>query len=80
MGGIVNAIWDKLTDALEWVVNLLPDSPFVAISNTGVAQSIRYLNWALPISEALVIMEAWTTAIAIFYIYQAVLRWIKAIE
>ncbi len=75
---------DKITDALDralaWVIALLPESPFRAISNTAVADYMSGLNWVFPISEILAIMQVWLLAIGVFYIYQAILRWVKAIE
>lgn len=80
MGKAINSLWDIITDAMTWVVNLLPDSPFQAISNSDVSEFMVGLNWIFPITEILAIMQLWTSAIMVFYIYQAILRWIKAIE
>ena len=41
---------------------------------------LGYLNYFLPISQIIAIGEAWLVAIGLFYAYQIILRWIKAIE
>ncbi len=34
----------------------------------------------IPIGQIIAILETWVTAVAIYYLYSIVLRWIKAIE
>lgn len=59
---------------------ILPDSPFQSFLKTlGTIPGLGYLNYFVPVAEMVVILEAWLAAIAIFYIYQLVLRWIKLI-
>lgn len=77
---IINAIFGKIEEGLVWVINLLPASPFQAISNSDVSEFLGSLNWVLPISEAIAILQLWIAAVGGFYLYQAVLRWLKAIE
>ena len=76
---------------LEWIIELLnkfaatvvkvlPTSPFrpyiVAFSDLPY---LGYLNWFLPINACIKIGSAWLIAIAVFYLYSIILRWIKAI-
>lgn len=65
---------------ISWVLGFLPDSPFVMIDNSPVADYIGYINYFFPISFMISTAEAWLTAVAVYYIYSAVLRWIKAIS
>lgn len=80
MQEFIESVFSGLRDALTWVVMLLPGSPFTAISNGVVQPYLGGLNWILPISEVLVIMQFWLSSITVFYAYQAILRWVKAIE
>lgn len=82
METVFNWITDKLDYILSTILVMLPDSPFadVIYDNPAVAEVLGYLNYFLPISEILVILTAWLTAISIFYVYQLILRWAKAIE
>lgn len=53
---------------LTAVLALLPTSPFVGF--LGLVDSVpfvSYLNWFLPISDILAILEVWLSTVAIFY-------------
>lgn len=61
-------------------LSILPDSPFQKfLAAIGEIPGLGYLNYFVPVSEMVVILESWVAAIAIFYIYQLILRWIKLI-
>jgi len=65
---------------LSWVLALLPDSPFQMLNNSPIAAYVGYLNWVIPIDFMVSTMELWLTAITVYYVYQAVLRWVRAIS
>lgn len=77
-------IWTWIKNIANAVVLLLPDSPFKFLEENyvpdGVKELLPYLNWFIPVGTILTILELWLTAVAVYYIYQAILRWIKAIE
>ncbi|WMJ23342.1 hypothetical protein RBG61_01385 [Paludicola sp. MB14-C6] len=81
---ILQNAWQGLTKILkqiiEWAVMLLPDSPFKVIDTSVVADYLPYFNWVFPVAEIIATMQVWLSAISIFYIYQAYLRFVKAIE
>ncbi len=84
-GSIFNSLitWvnDMLTSFLTIVFSILPTSPFSsAIDAIGNIPFLETLNWFIPIGTFIAIGEGWLLAIATFYIYSAILRWIKAIE
>ena len=79
-GEIWNTIVDGLKVAGAAVIALLPDSPFDILSNTAVGQYMGWLNWLVPIEQIVGILEAWCSAILVYYIYVTILRWIKAIQ
>lgn len=77
----IQKIGKWLSDLLGLVLSLLPDSPFQAIStNESVQGVLGWLNYFVPVSQMLAIFQLWLTAIAIYYVYNIVLRWGKAIE
>lgn len=77
---IFNWITDKLSYVLQTVLILLPDSPFVMLArDADIMNVLGWLNWFIPVSQIIAIMETWLVAVAIFYIYQLILRWAKAI-
>lgn len=66
---------DIFNQIFTWLYSILPHSPFRGfIEALGEIPYLRYANWVLPISEAIVILEAWGAVIAIYYIYQHLLR------
>lgn len=80
-------MFDALSDALVSfavsVIELFPASPFGILdemSNSEIYEWLRMVNWFVPIGTFVGIFEAWLSGIAIYYIYQIVLRWIKVIE
>lgn len=70
-----------VTKFLDWVLKLLPTSPFSAyIDALENIPFLGYLNYFLPISTFIAIGEAWLVAVGLFYLYSIILRWIRAIE
>ncbi|MDR0325038.1 MAG: hypothetical protein LBI19_02945 [Oscillospiraceae bacterium] len=78
--GAVNGLIDiaaGLADAIFW---LLPTSPFAALELAFDSTLLGHINYFLPVREALNILAAWGFAIAAWYLYQLILRWVKAIR
>lgn len=79
----INAIIRGLGKCLSFVLALLPDSPFQKFFDNyldTVNGYLGFINYFCPISEACAILEAVCIAVAVYYLYQIVLRWVKAIE
>lgn len=75
--------WMKelLDKFLSAVLALLPLSPFTQfIDSLEALPYLGYLNYFVPVGTFLKIGAAWLGAVALFYIYSVILRWIKAIE
>ena len=80
-------VWDALSNALVSfavrVVNLFPTSPFVILdemANTEFYEWLQMMNWFIPVNSFVAILEAWLSCVAVYYVYQVVLRWVKVIE
>lgn len=70
-----------ITKFLNWVLSVLPTSPFVAVLDAIESISfLGYLNYFIPVSTFVGIGEVWLTAVGLFYLYSIILRWIRAIE
>ncbi len=79
-------------DLLEWllsafkdissdIIAALPKSPIVYLTkNAVISKYISYINWFFPVYLWISMLETWLTAIILYYGYQVILRWIKAIE
>ena len=76
--GFVDSLGSNLMNALSWVVNLLPNSPFQAIDNSSVQSLLGGLNWIIPIAQFVAELQAWLVCVAVFYIYSIILRWVRA--
>ena len=78
-----DALSDALVDLAVSIVELFPASPFTVLDELGnseVYEWLRMVNWFVPIGTFVSILEAWLTCVAVYYVYQIVLRWIKGIE
>lgn len=77
---LINALIRGLGAVLNLIFGLLPPSPFKLLDNTVIKEYLPSLNYFIPISEIISIGELWLVSISTYYIYQVVLRWIKAVE
>lgn len=77
---IVNWVGDKLNWVLNLIAVVLPDSPFNLLDMTPISQYLPAINYFVPISYMLSLLSAWTSAILIYYGYQCIMRWAKAVE
>lgn len=71
IAGLFNQIW-------QGIINFLPGSPFKAL--IGSFQNLpylSYLNWFLPVTEILAVMQAWLAVVAIYYVYSGLMRIIR---
>lgn len=78
--GFFDFLGSNIMNALSWVMQFLPNSPFQAIHNSEVDSFIAGLNWILPMDKIIVELELWLSCVTIYYAYQIILRWIKAVE
>lgn len=70
-----------ITKFLNWVLSVLPSSPFAKILDALEAVPfLGYLNYFVPVATFVAIGELWLTAVGLFYLYSIILRWIRAIE
>lgn len=68
---IFNTLWVA-------IVSFLPGSPFKAIiAKLNGVPYMAELNWFFPVHECLVVVEVWLTAVALYYMYSAIMRFIK---
>lgn len=78
---MMNFMKELLDKFLSWVLSFLPLSPFApVISGLEQLPYLGYLNYFVPVGTFIKIGEAWLAAIALFYLYSVLARWIKLIE
>lgn len=77
---LINFIISAVGTVLSAIFSIFPSSPFTIISNSPIEQYLPTLNYFIPVREIIVICELWLTSVAIYYIYQIILRWLKAVK
>ena len=80
MVDVINWFIDKVALLGEGVTAILPRSPFTYLNVALDAKWLGYINYFLPVSEVLNILVAWGAAILLWYAYQILLRWVKAVR
>ncbi|MDD7218882.1 MAG: hypothetical protein PUI16_02655 [Clostridia bacterium] len=72
---------EMLDKFLAAIISVLPLSPFAdAIDSLEQLPYLGYINYFIPVGTCIKIGEAWLAAIALFYLYSVLARWIKLIE
>ena len=78
---LLNWITDNFQKIVDGIIKALPKSPIVFLStNPSISKVLSCVNWFIPIYLWISVLETWLIAIATYYIYQVILRWVKAIE
>lgn len=63
------------------ILNLLPDSPFASVKIQSISSKyLGHLAWVIPFETLLTILGGSLVAVGTYYLYQIILRWVKAIE
>ena len=63
------------------IIKLLPPSPFLKFMAMMESQEwFKYFNWIVPVGTFVSILESWLVCIAVFYMYQLILRWARMIQ
>lgn len=63
------------------LLSFLPSSPFTRfLDSMEELPVLGFLNYFVPVSEMIAIGEAWAACVAVFYLYQAALRFVKLIQ
>lgn len=66
---------------LSVVLTLLPSSPFQGfVYLTNNIPFLSYLNWFIPISEIIVIIEGWLVVVASYYTILFILNYVGILK
>lgn len=72
---------DILDKFLDVVVALFPLSPFMpVIQDLSSLPYLGYINWFVPIGDFVKIGTLWVTAIAVYYAWSVIARWVKLLS
>lgn len=73
-------ISDAFSGLIDKIIALLPLSPFRSVlSQFADLPFLGYLNWFFPVRGCLAVMGLWLVAVAGFYLYSVIARWVKLI-
>lgn len=64
----------------SWLLSVLPSSPFqgfLSNFNGKFGKNLGYLNWFISFHDLKVIFLVWLGAVALFYLYSIIMRWVK---
>lgn len=70
MNNALNAVSDLGVKVIiiSIILALLPQSPFVGFSSlVNQIPYLSFVNWFLPISEMLAILESWLVVVSVYY-------------
>lgn len=77
----VDRVKDTFSDLVNTVIDVLPKSPITYLASTPEVEKVMgYVNFFIPIYTMIGILEAWLTAIVIYYVVSVALRWLKVVE
>ena len=83
VSGIFNQLGEFLSNAINGLISLLPNSPFMAIhnllDNSVIAPYLGYINWIVPFDFAVQAFTLWAVSMAVYYVVSIALRWLKVI-
>lgn len=71
---------DLLEKFGNWLLNVLPRSPFQGFLSTFHGKfdvGLGYLNWFISFRDLKIIFFAWLSVVALFYLYSIIMRWVK---
>lgn len=79
MSSIFDGIMNIVDIVLSAILSFLPGDPFMPfIQGVSSLPYLGWFNWFIPVGSCIGVGAAWLLAIAIYYLYQIILRWIKA--
>ena len=80
IANIFQFIIDIFSDFLTWIVDKLPNSPFLALSTTPIAEWLPYINYFLPFDFIIDTIALWLLAVTGYYTYFVLMRLFKMIS
>lgn len=72
----INKIIELIGGIITVILALLPTSPFQFVANLP-QDWFKFINWLIPIDQAILHLEVYIVAVGIYYGIRVVLRWIK---
>lgn len=81
MSSVIDSINGVFNQVFQFILFLLPDSPFKNFSFPPEIESfLGYLNYYVPFTEMVAIGLIWILAVGVYFGYQLILRFISAVK
>ena len=77
---VVNGLLDAIVTAINFVLQILPASPFQAVDFSAIEPFLANLNWFFPSKQILGFLAVWLAAVLIYYAYTVILRITQMID
>ena len=74
---LINIVIEKLGHAIELLLSLLPESPFLWLESLD-SIVLSAINYIIPVSAMVSHLQVYVIAVAIYYAIRIALRWAKA--
>lgn len=74
---LINIVIEKLGHAIELLLSLLPDSPFLWVERLD-STVLDAINYVIPIPAIISHIQVYVMAVALYYAIRIALRWAKA--
>lgn len=72
--------WDWASGFFDRIIAILPLSPFQRFVDWfDNLPYLKWFNWFFPVTECLSVLAVWLVAVALFYLYSVIMRWVKLI-
>lgn len=79
----MSAFVSLFNQVYQFLIGLLPPSPFRGFINAidgGNIPWLAQLNWFFPVTECVAVLEAFVSVVAVYYLYQAIMRYVHLIK
>lgn len=80
LANILSGLLSYLGNILSVLINTLPSSPFQSVSADGLSDWFSWLNYFVPVSQMIVFLSAYLSAVAVWYGIRWVLRFARYIQ
>ncbi|MHB8308777.1 MAG: hypothetical protein ACYDDH_11990 [Candidatus Desulforudaceae bacterium] len=75
--GLLNKLIELVGDAVWFLLNLLPNSPFMFLYQVDSVW-LNAINWLFPVVAMVAFLEVYVSAVVVYYGLRVALRWVKA--
>lgn len=76
----LNGLINVFTTLLNFILSILPDSPFANVNINFLNPILGNINWFIPLDRIIITLTIWGTAVLIYYLYTVIMRFTKVID